>query len=110
MNTNILLMPIPSISLMKNWIRCLTYLKNDVSLKVDIKLYGTLGHAFDGYDHSSGLEVDIQDEASIHDLLVYLNLSPERLGMIYMDGKFMNPKSRLKDGAQIKIFHPISGG
>jgi len=79
-------------------------------LRVNVKLYGTLGRPFDGYDHLSGLEVDIQDEASIHDLLDYLNLSSEQLGMIYMDGKFMNPKSRLKDGGQIKIFHPISGG
>ena len=75
-----------------------------------VKLYGTLGRSFDGYDHSSGLEVDIQDDASIHDLLDYLNLASERLGMIYMDGKFMNPESYLKDGAQIRIFHPISGG
>ncbi|MBW1865277.1 MAG: MoaD/ThiS family protein [Deltaproteobacteria bacterium] len=50
------------------------------------------------------------EEASIHDLLVYLNLSPERLGMISMNGRLLNKKSRLKDGAQIKIFQPISGG
>jgi len=79
-------------------------------LKVNVKLYGTLGRSFDEYDHSSGLEVNIQDEASIHDLLVYLNLSSERLGMIYMDGRRLNKKSRLNDGARIKIFHPSAGG
>jgi hypothetical protein len=52
----------------------------------------------------------IKDEASIHDLPVYLNLSSERLGMIYMDGRCLNKKSRLKDGARIKIFQPIAGG
>jgi sulfur carrier protein ThiS len=81
-----------------------------MSLRVNVKLYGTLSRSFDGYDHSSGLEVNIQDEASIQDLLVYLNLSPERLGMVYMDGRLLNKESRLKDGAQIKIFQPISGG
>ena len=81
-----------------------------MSLKVNVKLYGTLSRSFDAYDHSSGLEVDVQDEASILDLLVYLNLSSERLGMIYMDGRRLNTKSRLKDGARIKIFHPIAGG
>ena len=60
---------------MKKWIRYLTFLKNDMSLRVNVKLYGTLGRSFDEYDHSSGLEVDIQDEASIHDLLDYLDLS-----------------------------------
>ncbi len=79
-------------------------------MRVTVKLYGTLGRSFDQYDHSSGLEVNIQDEASIHDLLGYLNLSSVRLGMIYMDGRCLNQKSRLKDGAQIKIFQPIAGG
>ena len=81
-----------------------------MSLRLTVKLYGTLSRSFDEYDHLSGLEVNISDEASIHDLLDYLNLSSERLGMIYMDGKLLNKKSRLKDGAQIKIFQPISGG
>ena len=79
-------------------------------LRLTVKLYGTLSRSFDDYDHLSGLEVDIPEEASIHDLLDYLNLSSERLGMIYMDGILLNKKSRLKDGAQIKIFQPISGG
>jgi sulfur carrier protein ThiS len=95
---------------MKKWIRYLTFLRNDVPLRLTIKLYGTLSRSFDEYDHLSGLEVNIPEEASINDLLDYLNLSSERLGMIYMDGKLLNKKSQLKDGAQIKIFQPISGG
>ena len=79
-------------------------------MRLTVKLYGTLSRSFDEYDHLSGLEVNIPEEASIHDLLVYLNLSPERLGMISMDGRLLNKKSQLKDGAQIKIFQPISGG
>jgi sulfur carrier protein ThiS len=58
----------------------------------------------------SGLDVNIPEEASIHDLLDSLNLSLECLRMIYMGGKLLNKKYRLKDGAQMKIFHPISGG
>lgn len=81
-----------------------------MSLRLTVKLYGTLSRSCDEYDHLSGLEVNVPDEASIHDLLDYLNLSSERLGMIYMDGKVLNKKSRLEDGAQIKIFQPISGG
>ena len=95
---------------MKKWIRHLIFSRNDVSLRLTVKLYGTLSRSFDEYDHLSGLEVNIPEEASIHDLLVYLNLSPERLGMISMDGRLLNKKSQLKDGAQIKIFQPISGG
>ena len=81
-----------------------------MSLRLTVKLYGTLGRSFDGYDHLSGLEVTIADEASIDDLLVYLNLAQQRLGIVSMDGRVLKKKSPLKDGAQIKIFHPIAGG
>jgi len=81
-----------------------------LSLRLNVKLYGTLGRSFDGYDHLSGLEVTIADEASIDDLLVYLNLAQQRLGIVSMDGRVLKKKSPLKDGAQIKILQPIAGG
>ncbi len=79
-------------------------------MRLNVKLYGTLGRSFDGYDHLSGLEVTIADEASIDDLLVYLNLAQQRLGIVSMDGRVLKKKSPLKDGVQIKIFQPIAGG
>ena len=79
-------------------------------MRLTVKLYGTLGRSFDGYDHLSGLEVTIADEALIDDLLVYLNLAPKRLGIVSMDGRVLKKKSPLKDGALIKIFQPIAGG
>lgn len=79
-------------------------------MKLNVKLYGTLGRSLDGYDHLSGLDVHLGEGSALGDLLAYLKLSMDGLGMIYMDGKPLNKNSRLKDGAQIKIFHPISGG
>jgi len=79
-------------------------------LKLTVKLYGTLRRTFESYDHLSGLNVVLPDESSINDLLAHLNLKSEGLGMIYMDGKPLNKNSQLRNGAQIKIFQPISGG
>ncbi len=79
-------------------------------MRLTVKLYGTLGRSFDGYDHLSGFEVTVADDASIDDLLVYLNLAQKRLGIVSMDGRALKKKSPLKDGALIKIFHPIAGG
>ena len=81
-----------------------------MSLKVTVKLYGMLRQGFETYDHSRGLKINLEKNASINDLLAYLNLSSDRLGMIYMDGKMLNNNSALKDGAEIKIFQPIAGG
>lgn len=79
-------------------------------MKLNVKLYGTLGRSFDEYDHSSGLEVSVPDGASIDDLLDHLRLAPERLGMIYMDGRRLDKGSLLEDGARVKIMQPIAGG
>jgi sulfur carrier protein ThiS len=95
---------------MKKWIQHLIFLRIDQPLKLTVKLYGTLSRSFEEYTHLSGLEVILPEESSIHDLLVYLKLSPERLGMISMDGRLLNKKSQLKNGALIKIFQPIAGG
>ena len=95
---------------MTRWIQPLTSSGTDGPLRLTIKLYGTLGRSFTGYDHANGLEVNIQKNATIQDLLVQLNLDSERLGMIYMDGQCLNKKSLLQDDSQIKIFQPIAGG
>ncbi len=79
-------------------------------MKVNVKLYGRLSRSFDGYEHSSGLEVIMPEGSSLLDLLVYLNLSPKGLGIISMDGRLLKKNSQLKDGSQIKIFQPIAGG
>jgi sulfur carrier protein ThiS len=79
-------------------------------LIVNVKLYGTLGRSIDGYDHLSGLDLTLPEDSLIGDLLDHFNLSPERLGMVSMDGAPLQPGAPLKDGGQIKIFQPIFGG
>jgi sulfur carrier protein ThiS len=86
------------------------FTRNDRILKLTVKLYATLRRSFTDYDHSSGLQVVLPEGSSINDLLAHLNLSPEGLGMIYMDGKPLTKNSLLLDGTQINIFQPIAGG
>jgi len=79
-------------------------------LKLNIKLYGTLSRSFDDYDHLSGLDVLLPEKSSIQDLLVYLNILPNRVGMILMDGRPVQKDTQLKNDTQIKILQPIAGG
>jgi sulfur carrier protein ThiS len=86
-----------------------------VVLKVHIKLYGTLSRSVDGYDHQSGLDLSIAQEKdatikTMGDLLVFLNLEPEGIGMMFMDDAPVSFDTRLKHGARIRIFQPIFGG
>jgi sulfur carrier protein ThiS len=79
-------------------------------LKLNVKLYGTLSRSFDDYDHLSGLDVLLPEESSIQDLLVYLNILPNSVGMILMDGKPVQKDTQLKNETEIKILQPIAGG
>lgn len=79
-------------------------------MNLNVKLYGTLSRLLDDYNHQEGLDVTIPEDTSIQDLLVHLNLEPDGIGMIFMDGMPAKKKARLKQGARITIFQPIFGG
>ncbi len=79
-------------------------------MKLKVKLYGTLSHDFDAYDHQNGVDVTIPEGTTIHDLLVHLNLAPNGIGMIFMNSRPVKKNARIKDEAKIKIFQPIFGG
>lgn len=79
-------------------------------MEVNVKLYGTLSRPFDGYDHDAGLGVSLVQGASIQELLLHLNLNPEGIGMVFMDGGPVKIDTLVKEGARIKVFQPIFGG
>jgi sulfur carrier protein ThiS len=79
-------------------------------VEVNVKLYGTLSRPFDDYDHDAGLGVSMAQGASIQELLLYLNLNPKGIGMVFMDGGPVKIDTLVKEGARIKVFQPIFGG
>jgi len=79
-------------------------------LKVKVKLFGTLGQDFTGYDSLKGLDVDMPDDARVKDLLAHLDI-PETSGiMVIMDNTIAKPMDTLINGATIKIFQALAGG
>jgi len=80
-------------------------------LKLNVKLYGTLSHSLDEYDHKNGIDmVVISGEEYIRDLVSCFDIKEERVGMVFIDNTPAGLDTRLKDGAMIKIFQPIFGG
>ena len=75
-----------------------------------VKLYGTLSRLVNDYNHQQGLDVTMPAGESVQDLLDYLSLGPERIGMIFVDGRPAKKATLLNEGAQIKVFQPIFGG
>ncbi len=79
-------------------------------MSLNIKLYGTLSRSIDGYDHLSGINIDLPKGSTIDDLLTHFKILPKRVGMILMDGKAIQAGALLTKEAQIKILQPIAGG
>ena len=79
-------------------------------MKINVKLFGTLGQGFPGYDSLKGLDVDIPDDARVKNLLAHLDI-PETSGfMVIMDNTIVKPIDKLLKGATIKIFQALAGG
>jgi len=53
-----------------------------MSIKIKVKLFGTLGQRFPDYSPEKGLEVEISEGASVGDLLAHLKISGHQGGIV----------------------------
>jgi sulfur carrier protein ThiS len=79
-------------------------------MKVKVELFGTLGKHIHDYPHEDGLTIEVPAGAAVGDLLALLELPARRIGMVVMDGRLVNAKDKVRDGARLKVFQPIFGG
>ena len=78
--------------------------------RVIVKLYGTLRKKIEHYDSAKGLDVEIQDDASIADLVAHLGIPESKIGFISANGCIVKAGSAVEDGTVIKVFQPIFSG
>jgi hypothetical protein len=79
-------------------------------VRVNVKLFGTLGQNFPGYDSLEGMEVDIPDDARVVTLLAHLDIPKTRGVMVTMGNTIAKPADKLINKAAIKIFQTMAGG
>ena len=79
-------------------------------MEVQVKLYGTLGNLVAGYDHQAGLAVEVDEGATVTDLITQLGIPLKKVGMVSLDGRMARKASMLRPGVRVKVFHPIFGG
>jgi sulfur carrier protein ThiS len=79
-------------------------------MQVQVRLYGTLGKQVAGYDHRTGLMVEVEEGATVAELLTGMGLPLRKIGMVSLDGRLAGKDAPLKSGMQVKVFHPIFGG
>jgi molybdopterin converting factor small subunit len=54
--------------------------------------------------------MEIPDRASVRDLLIQLEIGPNELKIVFLNGVHAGQDQMLKDGDRIAVFPPIAGG
>lgn len=54
--------------------------------------------------------LSFQDDAEIKDVLDYLNIKKEELGLVLVNGSYKEIHEKLKDEDILAIFPPVAGG
>jgi sulfur carrier protein ThiS len=79
-------------------------------MRVNVKLFGTLGQRFQGYRQEDGLNVEIPDGARVKDLLVHLELSGFEGCVVAVAGRIVKPAGLLENGMTVHILQAGAGG
>ena len=79
-------------------------------MKVKVSLYGTLGRRVPGYRHSQGIVVELQDGATVNELLVFLGISESQKAVVEINGRIQKANDEIPFGAHAKVFQPMHGG
>ena len=79
-------------------------------MKVRVKLFGTLGLDFPGYDPLKGMDVDIPDDARVKDLLAHLDIPPTKGCFVTMNNCIAKEGDKLVNNAMIIILQALAGG
>jgi len=79
-------------------------------MKINVRLFGTLGRDFPQHDPAAGFEVEMAENATVVDLLAYLKVAESRGAVVAVNGKIMKPAEILPGGAVVNVFQSVFGG
>ena len=79
-------------------------------MKINIKLFGTLGSHCPGYEHSAGLQITVNESITVQRLVDHLALPAGHVGIVTINGKLVKADCKIPDGADVKVFQPLAGG
>ena len=79
-------------------------------MKIRVKLFGTLGQDFPGYDSLNGMDVNIPDDARVKDLLAHLDIPKTRDYFVTMGKTVDRLTGKLINYVTVLIFQALAGG
>ncbi|MBI2877496.1 MAG: MoaD/ThiS family protein [Candidatus Tectomicrobia bacterium] len=79
-------------------------------MKIYVRVYATLRRYVPNYDPSRGLEIELEEGATVGDAIRRLNLPVEEIKTVFVNATLRDFSYSLKEGDLIGIFSPIAGG
>jgi molybdopterin converting factor small subunit len=77
---------------------------------VHVKLFATLRQYRPGLGIGEPFPVDLQDGASVRDLVRHLQLPEDQVRIVFVNATFQVLDHVLADGDEVGIFPPVGGG
>jgi sulfur carrier protein ThiS len=79
-------------------------------MKVRVRLHGTLGQRFPGYQPSQGIEVELPDGTTAEDLLALLGISKSQRAVVIVESRILKADDKIQCGAPVNVLQAIGGG
>jgi len=83
-------------------------------MKIQLKLYASLGQYLPAEAKKNEIEVEVQDHTTVGDLLQNYKVPDEMCHLVLVNGKFVSPGDRstlsLNDGDALAVWPPVAGG
>jgi len=79
-------------------------------IKVKVKLFATLRKYLPDYDPTRGIDVEVKEGITIHELIEILGLPQDEARVIFVNGVSKKKTEILNKLEEISIFTPVSGG
>ncbi len=77
---------------------------------VMVKLFATLRELFPDLGIGEPMEVKLPDGASVSDLIEKLEIPPDEVKLVYVNGRLRSMDYVLSEGDEVGIFPPVGGG
>ena len=79
-------------------------------MKIQVRLYGTLGNHLPDHDRLTGMVVGLPQGSNVGDLMDLLALSRKKVGIVSVDGSLATESKTLFSDNYVRMYQPISGG
>ena len=83
-------------------------------MKIQLKLYASLGQFLPNKAKKNEVEVDVRDSATVGAVLRQYSVPNEMCHLVLVNGKFIAPSERddliLENGDALAVWPPVAGG